>query len=235
MLDAHIHLLPGVDDGSPSWEMTLAMARQAAEDGIDHIICTPHMNAEVDGLAPLEHHAALRDELASRLEAEGLHIKLECGAEWMLTPDLIDVVRTCGRLGGSRSFLYELSPFMPLAAAGGILRDARKAGLVPILAHPERYPAVTPKDIPLLAELVFNGCVLQLTGGSLLGIFGKQARKNAEAMVHAFPETIVLSSDAHNTGVRSPHLRSAYAALETLHSGLSLKAEKKLSALCALD
>ena len=235
MLDAHVHLLPGVDDGSPSWEVTLAMARQAADDGIDHIICTPHINAEVDGLAMLDRHAALRDELEARLADADLSIRLECGAEWMLTPDLIDVVSNRGRLGKSRAFLYELSPFMPLATAGGILKDARKAGLIPVLAHPERYPSASEKDMPLLGDFAARGCYLQITGGSLLGVFGKEVRRLAERIVQSFPDRVVLSSDAHNTGARAPRLKAAYAALDALKSGLGQQAAQRLAALCSSE
>ena len=233
MIDAHAHLLPGVDDGSPSWEVTMQMARQAAEDGIRHIICTPHMNAEADGLAPLKRHMELLDEFRGRLLAEGIGISLDCGAEWMLTPDLVDVVSRQGRLGQGRAFLYELSPFMPMAAAGGILRSAKKAGLIPVLAHPERYPSMNEKEIPLLGEFTARGCVLQITAGSLLGVFGRDAKRLAEAIALAHPQSIVLSSDAHNTGPRSPKLRAAYAALDALQPGLANAAQQKLKILLA--
>jgi len=44
MIDIHSHLLPGLDDGSKSWEMTLEMCRLAMQDGITHIVATPHAN-----------------------------------------------------------------------------------------------------------------------------------------------------------------------------------------------
>ena len=68
MTDMHIHILPGVDDGSSSWEESLAMARCAADDGITAMVCTPHMNAEEDGLEKLAEHTKIREELQRRLE-----------------------------------------------------------------------------------------------------------------------------------------------------------------------
>jgi protein-tyrosine phosphatase len=44
MVDIHCHILPGIDDGSKSWEMTAEMCRLAIEDGITHIVATPHSN-----------------------------------------------------------------------------------------------------------------------------------------------------------------------------------------------
>ena len=44
MVDIHCHILPGIDDGSKSWEMTAQMCAMAAQDGITHIVATPHSN-----------------------------------------------------------------------------------------------------------------------------------------------------------------------------------------------
>src|SRR5690242_8368321 len=48
MVDIHCHLLPGIDDGSRSWEMSLEMCRMAADDGVEHIVATPHANHEYE-------------------------------------------------------------------------------------------------------------------------------------------------------------------------------------------
>ena len=44
VVDIHSHILPEVDDGSKSWEISVAMCRMAAADGITHQVATPHAN-----------------------------------------------------------------------------------------------------------------------------------------------------------------------------------------------
>ena len=75
MIDIHCHILPQVDDGSKSWEMSLEMCRMAAEDGIEHIVATPHAN---------ERFRYNRPDLASNLE----YLKAPGGRETAAEPGL---------------------------------------------------------------------------------------------------------------------------------------------------
>ena len=43
MIDLHSHILPGIDDGATSLEMSLDMARMAVADGVHTMACTPHI------------------------------------------------------------------------------------------------------------------------------------------------------------------------------------------------
>ena len=43
MLDLHVHILPGFDDGAEDGDTSLLMAQLAAKDGITHLAATPHI------------------------------------------------------------------------------------------------------------------------------------------------------------------------------------------------
>src|SRR5437899_2387018 len=75
MIDVHCHLLPNVDDGAKSWEMTLEMCEVAKADGISHIVCTPHANDEYP-YDRARHEKALA-ELRSKA-CGGLEFSLGC-------------------------------------------------------------------------------------------------------------------------------------------------------------
>lgn len=229
MTDIHCHILPCVDDGSSSWEETLDMARCAFSDGIRRIFCTPHMNAETEPLSKLAEHEELLGKIQLRLAGEGIDLHLLGGAEWMLTPDLLDVVLEKGRLGTTRAFLFELSPFIPPTIAEGLVRDAVRAGLRPIMAHPERHPWMNESNCGSLKTLAASGCVFQLTAGSLAGDFGRQARRIAKRMAQLFPDAVVLATDAHNMCGRKPLLRRGYDALESVQHGLAEQATLTLN------
>jgi protein-tyrosine phosphatase len=85
MIDIHSHILPGLDDGSRSWEMTLEMCRLASADGITHMVCTPHAD---------ETYSFNRDavrqvvaELAARIEDR---LEFSIGCDFHLSFDNIE-------------------------------------------------------------------------------------------------------------------------------------------------
>ena len=43
MIDMHVHILPGVDDGARDEEMTREMMGRATEAGVHYMVCTPHV------------------------------------------------------------------------------------------------------------------------------------------------------------------------------------------------
>src|ERR1035437_8296691 len=75
MVDIHCHILPGIDDGPQSWELTAEMCRIGALDGITHIVATPHCNHEF--AYDRDRYTEMLDELSDSAEAN-LTFSLGC-------------------------------------------------------------------------------------------------------------------------------------------------------------
>lgn len=199
MIDLHLHLLPNVDDGAGSLDVSTQMIDLAAAIGFSTLVATPHL----DG--PLT--AAYRDRVANAWAAvapiaatRGIDIKQ--GYEIQLSPDLphrLDHGEPVA-LGGGQTVLVEL-PFVgwPIFTEQTLF-DLQSAGYRPLLAHPERY-AEAQRDISRLLRLVDAGVPFQVTYGSLVGLFGKAAQGTAEELLRRDAVT-VLATDAHSAGQR---------------------------------
>ena len=211
MIDIHIHILPGVDDGSFSLEESLAMARMAVESGVTEMITTPHCNRP-DGSerfwAP-DFVPRVRD-FQQELDRADIPLKVYTGMEVFGTPEAPELLQD-GLL-------------MPLAQSGYLLiefyfddygreatrtlEEIRAMGYTPIVAHPERYRYVQHRP-ELLNIWTDMGCLLQCNRGSLLGRFGPGPERMAYRMLdRGFPSFI--ASDAHRSTVRTPWLDDVY-------------------------
>jgi len=188
VIDIHTHLLPGVDDGSPNADHSAMVIARLHGEGVRGIVCTPHLNASRAGDAPFEHHAAL---LAWLREGAPAGLALHSGFEIMLDTGAFDL--TDGRLGlgGSRARLVEFSRRGLPPDATELLLRVRAQGLVPVVAHPERYQGCTIETIATWREL---GAVIQCDAMALLG--GGAMTEFARAMLGA-GQVDILASDNH--------------------------------------
>jgi protein-tyrosine phosphatase len=203
MIDIHCHVLPGIDDGARSWDVTLEMCRIAAEDGVTHIVATPHANYEYR--YDRTSHLALLEEL--QLRVPGITFSLGCDFH-LSYENIEDAMNHPERyaIGDTRYLLVELSEY----SVFGFMQSAyqlQTAGLVPILTHPERNPAILSSP-NLVSEYADAGCLMQITANSLTGFWGKTSQKMCEmmlknGMVH------FIASDAHGTKSRPPILSAA--------------------------
>jgi protein-tyrosine phosphatase len=208
MIDLHCHLLPGIDDGPKSLEVTLEMARIAHADGITKTFCTPHIypglyeNSGTDIIRRVK-------QLQLILQNEGIPLTLGYGADTHLVPGLISSIHTGAvpTLDGGRYLLLEPPHHVRPQRFTQSVFELIGAGIVPIITHPERLTWVGDAYDDFVA-LAKSGAWLQITGGALTGKFGPFARKYAEKFV-AEGWTAVIASDAHTTGRRSPQLAEA--------------------------
>lgn len=208
MIDIHHHLLWDQDDGSTSLELSLEMARMAADDGITHIACTPHANSYY------EYHPETIDskiaELQRLLDQEKIPITLGRGCDFHLSYDNIQQAHTEPRrfsLNGGSYLLVELPDHALPPTLNEVFYQMQIDGLTPILTHPERNLTLQ-KDLSRMLEWMRSGLLVQVTAGSVLGRMGKTAERIAH---HLLSRNLVhfLATDAHNTTSRPPKLREA--------------------------
>lgn len=223
VIDLHAHVLPGIDDGPPRLEDSLALARAAAGDGTTTIVATPH----VSDRHPNRPAGIARGvgEVASELDGAGLDIRVLAGAEIALpqVPRLTDSELAALSLGAAGYLLVE----SPLSSAAGdfevIIEDLMRRGHRVVLAHPERCPAFQ-RQPDRLRRLVVSGVACSVTAASVTGRFGGHVqaftrRMLEDGLVHN------LASDAHDADGRSPALRSCLAAAERHAPGIAAMGE----------
>jgi protein-tyrosine phosphatase len=163
VIDIHSHLLPGVDDGAPSAEVSVAVLERFAADGVTRVVCTPHVNATES--ADVEHAAYA--ETFERLVAAAPSVPaLERGWEIMLDAPGCDLSAPELRLGASHAILVEFPRTRLPARAGRELHRLRGEGLVPVVAHPERYMGCTADSV---REWRSVGAAIQTDATMLLG------------------------------------------------------------------
>ena len=139
MYDLHAHILPGVDDGAKTFDDAVQMARVAADHGTNVILATPHRK-DITELWSVQHTRVLLENLATRIQADGIELDLLLGMENHLDLELPDEV-TSGRalaINGSRYILVELPFFGTPNYLDDVLFRLQLQGLTPVLAHPER-------------------------------------------------------------------------------------------------
>lgn len=208
MIDLHCHILPGIDDGSRSLDMSLEMARMAVDDGITLIACTPHIypGLYMNDTAGI---TAARDRLQREFDERGIPLKLTTGADVHLVPGLVDGLRagTVPTLHGTRYLLLEPSHHVaPPHFQDSVFRLVAE-GYVPVITHPERLTWIE-DHYAVFGALVKQGAWMQLTAASLTGVFGARAKYWSERFLDD-GLTHILATDAHSNGRRSPVLSKA--------------------------
>src|SRR5690606_17895118 len=136
MIDLHSHLLPGVDDGAHTAEVSSEVLARFVTDGVEAVVCTPHLLASRVAQAPLDRHREILVDL--RLHV-GDSPALLLGWEIMLDVLGADLSIPGLTLGRSRTILVEFPRSGIPFGATRELERIRASGLRPLVAHPERY------------------------------------------------------------------------------------------------
>lgn len=210
MIDIHAHILPGLDDGADSLDTAIAMAKIAADSGVRAMIATPHCGKPGASSSSFFTNRLLEQvaELQRVLWRQDIPLRLYPGMEVFATEDFQQWLLE-GRLlplAGSRYLLVEFYVDEEQSFMEKTLRLIGSRGLIPVIAHPERYYCVQ-WEPELAKNWAGRGCVLQLNRGSIQGKLGQDAMQCAWKLLESgVPQ--VAASDAHGSTHRRPELKS---------------------------
>lgn len=195
-IDIHSHFIHGMDDGAQNREETLAILAHARQAGFTGVVATPHVMIGVYEPAREVLEQSIED-LRADLAAESSPMQLLPGAEYYLDEHFFSLLQEGGLhpLGESDHLLVELPMLRIPPMARDLAFRIRVKGMVPVLAHPERYHEIARKP-KIVVSLKNAGYLLQINIGSLVGMYGSGPRKAAEWMLKNNLVEFV-GSDAH--------------------------------------
>jgi len=228
LVDLHLHLLPGVDDGARNLAESVRFARQMVDEGVTEATVTPHVGASF-GHDPLVIPQRV-DALQRALDREGIDLRLHPGGEIhprgadRLSDAVLDTIAQGPN--DARWVLIEV-PFAGIDDA--FLRSCqrlRHRGYGLLIAHPERAVGLLDGGLELLWPQIEDGALLQINICSLLGRHGDTVQDAAQQLVRQ-GLAFVLGSDAH-PGTRE-HTIGLGFQLAT-RAGLSSIAAERLTA-----
>ena len=199
LVDLHSHVLPGLDDGSPDPATSLELLRGLAALGFDTVCATPHQKTG-QFLPSLERIAAAHAETVRSAAAAGLSLRLPLAAENMWDSTLYERMEggVIPSYDGGPAFLVEFSPVQLPVGLSARIFDLRRAGKLPVIAHPERYRPLwsAPDQVAALA----TECALVVDLGAVAGYHGRKEARAArryleEGLAHAAASDVHTPSD----------------------------------------
>lgn len=235
MIDLHIHVLPGVDDGPQDLDESVAMCRLAADDGCTALVVTPHQrcprwwNDDPGGLEASLHRVA---------RALDRTLDLRLGAEVRVDSTLLSELDRHPETGvlplaGSRYLLVEFDRQGLGPEPEPIIDELLAMGWRPIVAHPEFVPQLA-DHLDRAAALAATGALFQITAASLEGRCGRLIKRWVEELLDRGLAHFV-ASDAHGIRWRPPGLSAAREILEKRWGGEAARALTEENGRAVLD
>ena len=207
-VDVHSHVVPSRDDGVSSLAEGLELCREAARRGTSVLFATPHVSPQLPLTAEREEEIRrAHAEMVPQAAEHGLDLRL--GFELTPAPELLEEDLTRYLLGDLAAVLVELPFAGPLDLAERVAEEIEGAGLMPVIAHPERAERVIERP-ELMDAFAERGWILQVNATSLLGDHGLGPEATGWRFVERGLAGLV-ASDGHRA-TRPPFLDQARAA-----------------------
>lgn len=217
MIDFHNHIIPNLDDGSKSVEMSLNMLKEAQSQGITDIVNTVHYQHPKMNKKNTSYNFVINEINAFQkiVDDNNIAIKIHPASEvffgFNLTKILDNPITTFG------NGKYMLIEFQRLSFPKGYEDELFKlqlSGITPIIAHPERYRGIQ-NNIDLAEKWIERGYLIQIDCASIIGGFGKETQTSAinllkKGLCH------LIGSDAHNDKNRNFCLKKTFSTTQKI-------------------
>lgn len=218
MIDLHSHILPGIDDGARTISDSLRIARQSVEQGVTHMLCTPHIHQGIFD-NDLNSIQLSFDSLIQELDNQQIPLKLGVGSEVRITPEIIAWVSSSaipfiGQWQGKHALLLELPHSHVPPGIENLIKWCFKHNIQPVIPHPERNRDIM-ADYKKLLMLDRLGCIFQVTAGVFASRFSERSLEVAQRMLKEGLITYV-ASDVHNIDRRPNDMKIAKEAIASL-------------------
>ena len=208
IIDIHSHILPGIDDGAQTLDDAIALAKYAVARGITHSVITPHIHPgrydnDVDTIS------AAFNLLQNEIKEQNITLKIAYAAEVRISVEMMDLINQnkipfLGQTQGKNILLLEFPHSHILPGSEKLVNWLTQRNIKPIIVHPERNKELQ-ADFSKISPFLKAGCLLQVTGGSLIGKFGPKSQQIAQLLIENKWAHFV-ATDAHNLKHRPPDL-----------------------------
>lgn len=176
--EVHCHILPGIDDGSPDVETSVALVQQLKNWGIQRIITTSHVTESTFENTPESIQQAYK-MLRKALDDRDIEIEIKTSAEYRMDEYFLKQLQGGTIMSFPGNYLLiENSFFQPFWELRELVFDLQLKGYTPMLAHPERY-VYYHKTPQIYKELHDQGLLFQVNLLSLAGYYNPDVKEMA--------------------------------------------------------
>jgi protein-tyrosine phosphatase len=234
LVDTHVHLLAGLDDGPQTMQESVAMAKVLVAEGVRHATALAHQNPDypANDAAHLQAAAKL---FAEALAAENIPLHIYPTGEVMFMHET-GADFAAGRLqtfGGHGKLLLVEMPHGMFIDMVPLATELRAKGVRIVIAHAERYPELL-HDWGTLEKFLAAGLLIQVTANEMAypgSAEDERAMKNwaKRGVIH------MLGSDGHNLTRREPRMRAGVTTLSRWIGPLNAERIASLWGLAALQ
>lgn len=174
--DVHSHLLPGVDDGVPTFDDARHIIAELEALGVRQMILTPHIMSDL----PQNRSARLQQHFHNFVDLCPSTIRFRLAGEYMLDDAFLEKLDKTPLTYDGVHLLVETSYLAAPPTFHQLLYQIQLRQLQPVLAHPERYRYMHPSQLQQLKQ---QGIKFQLNLLSLSGVYGRTIQKYARELL----------------------------------------------------